>query len=299
MPHQVGYCCINTTLQKFKVTTNRGMIQRTFKQKGLKYVSELALQNAKDLLTIFQWNEINKVKVFRMSSGIFPWGTEYKLTSLPNYFAIVSALRQAGDYAREHGHRISAHPDHFVKLGSDKSKVVQNSINDLELHSEVFDLMGLDVSPNNPINIHVGMNFTPEVVQRWIKNYNKLSPNCRARLVVENDDKANAFSVLQLLTYLHSEIKIPITFDYFHHSFHTDELSTQDAAEMAASTWPENVIPLFHYSESKNINEKVKGNPRAHADYVFNKINDFGMTLDIDLEAKAKENALFKYRELL
>jgi len=56
---------------------------------------------------------------------------------------------------------------------------------------------------------------------------------------------------------------------------------------------------LFHYSESKNINENVKGNPRAHADYVFTVIDDFGLTIDVDLEAKAKELALFKYRELV
>jgi UV DNA damage repair endonuclease len=52
---------------------------------------------------------------------------------------------------------------------------------------------------------------------------------------------------------------------------------------------------LFHYSESKNLNENVTGNPRAHADYVFNKINDFGLTIDIDLEAKAKELAVLDY----
>lgn len=295
MPHQVGYCCINTELQKRKITTNRTMIQRTFKQRGLKYASELALQNAKDLITILEWNAQHGVRVFRMSSGIFPWGTEYDLTSLPDYFAIASTLRKAGDLARTTGQRITAHPDHFVKLGSDKPKVVNNSIKDLELHSEVFDLMGLDASPYNAINIHVGMNFRPEVVERWVNSYNKLSSNCKARLVVENDDKANAFSTLQLVTYLHSELNIPVTFDYFHHTFHTDGLTTQDAAELAASTWPSGITPLFHYSESKNLNEKVNGNPRAHADYVFDKIDDFGMILDIDLEAKAKQKALFTY----
>jgi UV DNA damage endonuclease len=158
--------------------------------------------------------------------------------------------------------------------------------------------MGLTATPYNALNIHVGMNFSEEVASRWIAAYNRLSPNCKARLVVENDDKASSFSVIQLFTYLYTVLNIPITFDYFHHQFHPDGLSTQDAAELAAGTWPENIIPLFHYSESKNLNENVTGNPRAHADYVFNKIDDFGMTLDFDLEAKAKELALFKYRSL-
>ena len=299
MPINVGYCCINNTLNKRGITTGRAMRKATFEAKGLKYASELALANAKDLLEILMWNADNGIKVFRMGSGIFPWGTEYNETHLPDYFEIVSTLKMCGNFAKATGQRITAHPDHFVKLGSDKEKVVLNSIKDLELHSTVFDYMGLEASPYNAINIHVGMNFSEETAQRWIDNYRRLSPNLQARMVVENDDKESAFSIIQLFTYLHSELGIPLTFDYFHHQFHPDGLTTQEAAELAAGTWPDGITPLFHYSESKNINENVTGNPRAHADYVFSRIDDYALTIDVDLEAKAKELALFKYRELL
>jgi len=299
VPINVGYCCLNNTLNKKGITTGRAMRKANFEAKGIKYASELALANAKDLLEILMWNADNGVKVFRMGSGIFPWGTEYNSTSLPDFFEIASTLRICGNFAKSTGQRITAHPDHFVKLGSDKQKVVDNSIKDLELHSEVFDLMGLDASPYNAINIHVGMNFSEETAQRWIDNFRKLSPNLQARMVVENDDKESSFSIIQLFTYLHAELGIPLTFDYFHHQFHPDGLTTQDAAELAAGTWPEGITPLFHYSESKNVNEHVQGNPRAHADYVFSRIDAFGLTIDVDLEAKAKELALFKYRELV
>ncbi len=299
MPISVGYCCINNTLNKQGITTGRTMRQATFKEKGLKYASALALQNARDLISILDWNANNGINVFRMGSGIFPWGTEYDLTLLPDFFTIAKTLRQAGDIAFLSNQRITAHPDHFVKLGSANPKVVQNSINDLELHSEVFDLMGLTPTPFNAINIHVGMNFSEETAQRWIDNFRRLSPRLQARMVVENDDKESAFSIVQLFTYLYPELGIPLTFDYFHHQFHPDGLTTQEAAELAAGTWPDGITPLFHYSESKNLNENVSGNPRAHADYVFSRIDDFGLTVDIDLEAKAKELALFKYRELV
>ena len=299
MPHNVGYCCINLELQKKKIFTSRTMRKATFKEKGISYAAELAMQNAKDLVKIVYWNAEQDIKVFRMGSDIFPWASEYKLTSLPNYFEVAGELLMAGDIARATGQRISAHPDHFVKLGSEKPSVVKNSIRDLEIHGEVFDMMGLTRSHYNPINIHVGMNCNQSVIKRWINNFKKLSPSVRTRLVVENDDKANAFSVVQLFTHLYSEIGTPITFDYFHHQFHTDGLSTQHAAELAAGTWSDGITPLFHYSESKNINENLKGNPRAHADYVFSPIDDFGLTFDIDLEAKAKEKALFQYRELV
>jgi UV DNA damage endonuclease len=299
MPHRIGYCCINNTLNKQGITTGRTMRQATFKEKGLVYASELALANAKDLVTILRWNADNDVRVFRMGSGIFPWGSEYNLTDLPDYYQIVDELQLAGDIAESTGQRITAHPDHFVKLGSVNPAVVDNSIKDLELHSKVFDLMGLSATPYNAINIHVGMNFSQETAQRWIDNFRRLSPRLQARMVVENDDKESAFSIQQLYDHLYSALNIPLTFDYFHHQFHPDGLTTEQAASLAASTWPDGITPLFHYSESKNINENCAGNPRAHADYVFSRIEDFGLTLDFDLEAKQKELALFKYRELV
>ncbi len=53
---ELGYACINMTLGKYKITTNRGMIKKTFEEKGLEYVSELLIKNLKDLITIIQWN---------------------------------------------------------------------------------------------------------------------------------------------------------------------------------------------------------------------------------------------------
>jgi UV DNA damage endonuclease len=158
--------------------------------------------------------------------------------------------------------------------------------------------MGLPASPYAAINIHVGMNFSEDTARRWVTSAQRLSSRALARLVVENDDKHTGFSVVQLVNHIHSELNTPVTFDYFHHEFHPDNLTTEHAFHMAYSTWPAYVTPLFHYSESKSINEAVKCNPRAHADYVFSRINDYGVPLDIDLEAKMKDLALFKYREL-
>ena len=71
---KIGYACINMTLQTAGgYTTNRGMRQKTFNERGLPYVSELALQNVKDLVNIIKWNNEMGIKQFRMSSDIFPW----------------------------------------------------------------------------------------------------------------------------------------------------------------------------------------------------------------------------------
>ena len=272
------------------------MRKATFIERGLSYASELALQNSKDLLTIIQWNADNDIHLFRVGSGIFPWASEYDPEDLPDIDDIKSLLSQVGQLALSTNQRLSAHPDHFVKLASTKPHVVENSIGELELQSYTFDLMGLSDSPHNPINIHVGMNFSSDVVDRWIASYNRLSDRCKSRLVVENDDKPNSFSIKELYDNLHRSIDIPITFDYFHHSIHADGLDEPDAFLMAYETWGD-YTPLFHYSDSKREYENDTARVTAHADYVYNLINDYGFNVDVDLEAKAKELALFHYRK--
>jgi UV DNA damage endonuclease len=295
MPINLGYCCINTRLQAQGITTSRGMIKRTFDDKGITYASQLALQNTQDLITVLEWNAEHNIKVFRMGSDLFPWASQYKFIDLPDFVSIVHNLEKAGQIALQTNQRLSFHPDHFVKLGSEKPEVVANSVKELELHASIMDFMGLSATPYNPINIHVGMNFSKETAQRWIDGAFMLSGRTRARLVVENDDKKTGFSVQQLYDNIHKVIGIPITFDYFHHEFHPDGLTTEQAAKLAASTWGTHT-PLFHYSESKLVNENADCNPRAHSDYVYGLIPDFDLTLDIDLEAKAKEEALLKYQ---
>ena len=52
----LGYACINTDLKSKGIFTNRTMRRKTFDSKGLDYVSELSLQNVKDLKTHILWN---------------------------------------------------------------------------------------------------------------------------------------------------------------------------------------------------------------------------------------------------
>lgn len=297
MPHQVGYCCINVTLGKQKITTGRTMRQASFQQDtGLVRTSALALQNAKDLVAILNWNVANNIKVFRIGSNIFPWNSEYVIDDLPDMVDIVDIMKDAGKIIRDSGQRVSFHPDHFVKLGTVKDEVARRSIHDLNHHNDLMTMMQLPANHYYPLNIHVGMNYSKDVIDRFIDRFHMLKEDTQKRLVVENDDKANAFSVKQLYDDIYSQINTPITFDYFHHTFHPDGMTSHGAAHLAATTW--DCTPLFHYSESKNLNENVQGNPRAHSDYAFNFIDDYGLNIDIDLETKAKELALMKYREI-
>ena len=294
---KLGYACINMTLSKDKITTNRSMIKKTFLQKGINYCSELALLNVKDMETILKWNVENDIYLFRTSSNVFPWGSEYDLETLPHIEEIKTVLKRIGDYANEHGIRLSCHPGPFNVLCSPNENVVNNTIIDLELHGKVFDMMGLSHTPYNKINIHCNGVYGDKIasLDRWCRNFNLLSHSVRSRMTIENDDKASMYSVKDLMS-IHECVGIPIVFDYHHHQFCTGDLSEQQALELAISTWSESITPVVHYSSSRlKETGNPKEKPQAHADYILEKINTYGHDVDIMLECKAKELALKRY----
>jgi UV DNA damage endonuclease len=291
----LGYACINMSLGK-NVTTNRSMVKRTFNEKGLDYVSELALANSKDLLKILVWNKNNNIKFFRLSSAMVPWGDGLDLRTLKDYDEISIALRRAGDYAKANGIRITSHPGPFVVLTSPKENVVEAAIKDLELHGKIFDLLGLSQTPYNKINIHCNGVYGDKLsaMNRFCENYLKLSDSVKKRLTVENDDKATMYNVKDLM-YIHNKINIPIVFDYHHHIFNTGDLSEEEALKLAATTWG-NITPVVHYSESKALHEENnKLKPQAHSDYIKSLPNTYGLNVDIMVEAKAKELAILPF----
>ena len=299
---KLGYACINMTLQATDgITTNRGMRQKTFNERGLSYVSELALQNVKDLETIVKWNEEMGIKLFRMSSDIFPWFYYYQLDELPDYEEISDYLYMAGDEASIGKQRLTFHPSHFNALGSPNPVVVEKTIKELNQHSEIMNIMGLSRTHYNKINIHIGGAYGDKVsaMERFCENFNRLPNSVKSRLTVENDDKATMYSVKDLYEGVYCKIGIPIVFDYHHHRFCTGGLSEEDALEVAISTWPTDIVPVVHYSESRNIEqEDDKIRPQAHSDYIYDKINTYGNDIDIMVEAKHKELAVQKYLEL-
>jgi len=292
----IGYACINMTLgsQKPKITTNRGMIRKTFDTKGLSYVSELVLQNVRDLIQVIKWNEQNGIKFYRMSSEIFPWMSEYDFSDLPDYKKICTLLLGAGTLAKKYRQRLTFHPGPFNVLASPNENVVKKTIIDLNKHSQIMDLMGLSTTPYNKINIHVGGVYGDKAsaLQRWVDGFKLLDDNTKSRLTIENDDKESAYTVRDLM-FIHQNTGIPIVFDYHHHTCHPDGMTHKEALEMAMSTWPKDITPIVHVSEPRD--EK---NFRAHHDYVQNKVDTYGYNVDIMMEAKAKELAVLEYRKL-
>lgn len=295
---RLGYCCINLSLREQGITINRGMIKKTWQQRGIGYAGELAELNLRDLLKILEWNVAHDIQVYRMSSDIFPWMSEYRLEDLPNWAQISELAQQIGAFVKSNELRISFHPGQFDVLASPNPNVVDKTIYDLDQHSAIMDAMQLPQNYDAPINIHVGGTYGDKesALARFCENFHRLAPGTKARLVVENDDKASQFGVLDLYNGIYLKVGCPITFDHLHHRFCTNGLTAEDAAKLAATTWHGH-RPLQHFSSSKALYEDSLVIDRSHADYVWDYIPSYGMDVDIEIEAKAKDLAVLKYRE--
>jgi len=299
MSLNLGYACINMNLSEKGISTNRGMIKKTFLTKGKDYAADLALKNLEDLKTIIKWNSENGIFIYRMSSCLFPWMSEYDFKDLYNYDAILKSCKEIGKLASDHGQRLSFHPGHFDILATSNPDVLRRTVLDLNQHAQIMDMMELREDGYNTINIHVGGAYGDKAsaLKRFCENFGLLQLSARKRLTVENDDKASMYSVNDLYNGVYKEIKIPIIFDFHHHRMCDGGLTERAALQLAASTWPSGIRPLTHYSSSKKLNEDSSVNHQAHAEYLYEQVNTYGLDIDIELEAKAKELALVKYRK--
>lgn len=300
MKNRIGYCCICLGInegksKKDQIMVNRGMIKKTFESKGLSYVSELVILNLEDTLKILDYNIKNNIQVYRLSSDSFPWFTHYSLEDLPKFNTIKSLLQKIGKKVKNNDLRVSLHPGPFNVLGSENPSVVEKTIDELNKHAQLLDLMELDQSTYYPINIHINTTQpTRELAaKRFCDNFNLLSDSCKKRLTVENDDKLSQYSVKILYDLVYSEISIPIVFDQLHYKLGPQDQTLEEALRLAISTWK--TKPLTHMASSIR-NEDPKGLERAHADYIYEPIETFGLEFDIEIESKAKDMALLKYR---
>ena len=299
MSINLGYACINSALQEQKISSNRGMIKRTFKAKGVPYASELALINVTALKKIIEWNIANDISVYRMTSNLFPWMSEYDIFDLPDIDAIVDTMSSAGKIAMDAGQRLSFHPGPFNCLASPNDATVAKTLAELDAHSLQMDLMGLPMSPQAKINIHVGGAYGEHdnAMARFCKNYAKLAASTQARLTVENDDKASMFSTKMLYHGVSKSTGIPIVFDSHHHELGPQDASYKEAFYLARDTWQQRgVKQQCHHSNSKRNYEDSSVRANAHSDWYYTPFENFGEAVDVVLECKKKEQALLKYR---
>jgi UV DNA damage endonuclease len=206
------------------------------------------------------------------------------LEDLPNYSDIEESIKDLSQAIKETGIRASAHPSEYITLTSDDPIKVNHSLVDLELHGEIFDRLELERSYYNPLNIHVRKEGdAQDLSDTFMRNYDKLSESIKKRLVLENNDTGNTWTVKNLKKYFFEPYGIPITFDNLHHKMLNHDVSHKDAFFEAYSTW--NCTPIFHYSEGKN-------GTRAHKDMGEDLPINYDKDVLFDVELKGKDYAI-------
>jgi UV DNA damage endonuclease len=230
----------------------------------------------------------NNIQGYRLSSDLTPVikhpEVMLALEDLPNYNDINKSIKDLSNTIKETGIRVSAHPSEYITLTSDDDVKIKHSLIDLEMHAEIFDRLELSQTYYNPLNIHVRKEGdAKDLSQTFMRNYNRLSESVKSRLVLENNDTGNTWTVKNLKKYFYNEHGIPITFDNLHHEMLNHDVSHRDAFFEAYSTW--NCTPIFHYSEGKN-------GTRAHSDMAANLPENYDKDVLFDVELKSKDYAI-------
>jgi UV DNA damage endonuclease len=298
--NRFGLCCISLKLKE------QGIVHQTMtfkrfnslpREEALGILGDRILNNLKTTNETIKFCSHNNY-VYRVSSDIFPLITydeaNVSLEDLPNHDDIQDEFDNIAQTISSSNVRVSCHPSEFNSLSSLSDKVIEKTIVELNFYSSFFDRIGLPADTNSPMNLHVHNNngTREEIAHRFYSNFIRLDENCQKRMTIENDDKLNCWSVKELVDIFHPITRIPICFDYLHHKCHPNNLTEREAINMCYDTWK--TKPLFHYSESREGN-----NPRAHAEYAYNKFETYGLQFDIDMELKGKDLAIEKYDQII
>jgi UV DNA damage endonuclease len=246
---------------------------------------------------ILQYNAEHNLLFFRISSDFVPFAS-HPVCKFDWQKRFKKEFALLGEFIKSHGMRISMHPDQFVLINATEENIVERSVAELEYHCKVLDSMGLDESAK--IQIHVGGVYGDKkaAIERFAKQYEKLSPQLKKRLCVENDDRL--FSVKDCMQ-VHELTGMPVIFDSFHHQCFNNGEPLKKAMLSASKTWKKkDGILMADYSSQQP--EMRKGSHASHID-----IDDFNkfisqskeVSFDLMLEIKDKELSALKAKEIL
>jgi len=220
------------------------------KEESQQKLSEIIQNNFYTSRQIIHHCKKSGIQGYRLSSDLTPVlnhpDVNLTLEDLPDFKLIQYQINELKKAIKETGIKVSAHPSEYITLTSEDEKAIKNSIRDLESHADIFDRLDLPESYEAPLNIHVRKDGNPdEISSRFFNIFNKLPDNVRKRLVLENNDNANGtWSIKNLHHYYYKTSQIPITFDTLHHSILSDNLTEEEAFNLAYDTW--NTTPIFH-----------------------------------------------------
>ncbi|WP_461206585.1 UV DNA damage repair endonuclease UvsE [Clostridium sp. DL1XJH146] len=283
----IGYACIPLAVP---YKTTRKFLLKNFTEENFYNAANL---NLIDLLRILEYNKNNNINFFRISSDIIPFAG-HSINDIKWEKCFENNFSQIGTYIKENNLRVSMHPGQYSVINSPNENVVQNSIKDIDYHSNFLDLLQLDYT--HKIVIHIGGVYgnKTEAIERFEKNYQKLSFSSKNRVIIENDDKSYT---LQDVLKISNSLNIPVVFDNLHHKCNPSlDWSYKKIFEGVSTTWNlKDGKMKTHYSQADPLK-----NGRSHSKTIMLKeFLDYyseikGFDTDIMLEVKDKNISALK-----
>lgn len=253
-------------------------------------MSDLIAHNLSALEKILDYNIENKIRLFRISSDLIPFGSS-SVNNLPWWDIFAAQFSNLGEKIRTNSMRVSMHPGQYTVLNSLDEEVVMRAVKDLNYHTRVMDSLG--VGAEHKIVLHIGgiYNDKKQAVKRFVTNYHQLDEAVRGRLVLENDDKSyTIYDVLEIGTLLNA----PVIFDNLHHEINSWDKEKDNLywIDECRKTWKEkDGNQKVHYSQQDPL-KKLGSHSRSIR---INEFMDFYKSLereDLDIMLEVKDKNL-------
>jgi UV DNA damage endonuclease len=271
------------------------------REAAIRKLERIGAENVHNTLRLLRHNRAHDIEVYRFSSKLIPLIGHELLADWDPIAVLAADFAELGAYVKEHGMRVSFHPDHFTVLSTPRSEVLRNSYADLDRHVRMLEAMGL--GREAMCNIHIGGTYGDKnrARERFVRHFSGMEDRIRQRITLENDDKT--FTARETLEVC-EQVGAPMVLDVHHHQVNNDGESAAELWPRIAATW-EGVRPLppkIHVSSPRSEKET-----RSHADYVEpGPLLDFLLgiaavtpRLDVMIEAKRKDDALFRLMDEL
>ncbi len=293
---RLGYVAISSSI---KSSTSTPYPLTVFqKEQNYEKLDRIIKSNLNALIETLIYNQRNNIHFYRASSSLIPLATAPSV-SFSYITPYLSFYKKIEEILKKTKMRFDFHISQYCVLNSTRKEVIASSIALLEYHYQLLKAMKID---EKILLLHVGGNtFGKDLsLSRFINTFKKLPKHLQEIIAIENDDKI--FNIKDCL-YLSSKLNIPVVLDYHHHCCNPTEEPLEDYLEQVFLTWKnKNIPPKIHFSSPKNKKEI-----RSHNDYIdsdafilfLEMIKKYPISIDIMLEAKAKDDALFRLmREL-
>lgn len=262
---------------------------------ALNKVRRAASENLANTLRHLRHNKAYGVEVYRFSSKILPLATHPLLAGWKYIEELRDQLMAIGDFVKDNKMRVSFHPDHYTLINSPREEVLLSSLTDLEHHCLLLEGMGLSHAAKLVTHVGGGYKDKEKSLGRFLENWKRIPERITGRLTLENDDKT--FTAGEVLC-LCIKLGLPMVLDIHHFRCNEGDDNLAELFPDFTATWDQTSLPpKIHVSSPKSPEDF-----RSHHDFVntddlypFLKLaRDFDRDIDVMVEAKHKDRAMFK-----